>query len=83
MNTNMTEFGWFSSLCVLVLWIKVALALEGLILLFKNCVNSSGMTSRSSSLIVVPVLKARWSKALPLPACCLSPLRVCPDGRVV
>ena len=33
MNTNMTGFGWFSSLCVLVLWMKVASALEGLTLM--------------------------------------------------
>ena len=31
MNTNMTGFRWFSKdLCILVLWMKVALALEGL-----------------------------------------------------
>ena len=31
MNTNMTGFKWFSKkYCVLVLWIKVASALEGL-----------------------------------------------------
>ena len=31
MNTNMTGFGCFSMICVLVLWTKVASALEGLI----------------------------------------------------
>ena len=32
MNTNMTGFRWFSkNLCILVLWMKVASALEGLI----------------------------------------------------
>ena len=31
MSTNMTGFGWFSkNLCVLVLWTKIAPALEGL-----------------------------------------------------
>ena len=31
MNTNMTWFGWFfKNLCVLMLWTKVASALEGL-----------------------------------------------------
>ena len=31
MNTNMTGFRWFfQNICVLVLWAKVALALEGL-----------------------------------------------------
>ena len=30
MNTNMTGFGWFSKSCVLVLWMKVAAAMEGL-----------------------------------------------------
>ena len=31
MNTNMTEFRWFlKNICVLVLWTKVASALEGL-----------------------------------------------------
>ena len=28
MNTNMAGFRWFSKFCVLVLWAKVALALE-------------------------------------------------------
>ena len=32
MNTNMTGIRWFKDLCVFVLWMKVALALEGLIL---------------------------------------------------
>ena len=33
MNTNMTGFGWFSkSFCILVLWTKVASALEGLMM---------------------------------------------------
>ena len=33
MNTNMTGFRWFSeNLCILVLWTKVASALEGLIM---------------------------------------------------
>ena len=30
-----------------------------------------------------PVLMAEWSNALWLTACCLSPLRACPDGCVV
>ena len=30
-----------------------------------------------------PALKAMWCMALPLTARCLSPLRACPDGRVV
>ena len=31
MNTNMARFIWFSkNLCILVLWTKVALALEGI-----------------------------------------------------
>ena len=31
MNTNMTGFGWFfKNLCFIVLWMKVALSLEGL-----------------------------------------------------
>ena len=30
MNTNMTGFRWFSCVCVPVLWMKVASALEGL-----------------------------------------------------
>ena len=31
MNTNMAGFRWFlKNLCILVLWMKVALALEGL-----------------------------------------------------
>ena len=29
-NTNMTAFKWFSKICVLVLWVKVALALKEL-----------------------------------------------------
>ena len=30
-----------------------------------------------------PALMARWSRGLPLTASCLSPLRTCPDSRVV
>ena len=39
--------------------------------------------SKTSSLRVQsegPALMAEWSRALPLTACCLSPLRACPDG---
>ena len=39
MNTNMTGFGWLSKkLCILVLWMKVASALEGLRILLRYCI---------------------------------------------
>ena len=37
MNTNMTGFRWFTkNVWVLVLWMRVALALEGLLLIQAN-----------------------------------------------
>ena len=42
MNTNMIGFRWFSkNLCILVLWMKVASALEGLLVYDLNMSHDS------------------------------------------
>ena len=59
-NTNFTGFRWFSkNLFVLVLWEKVAPALEGLTLEFKGQIslaflgmNGSNVTMRNSHMLV-------------------------------
>ena len=52
-----------------------------------ECEDATSTKSRNLSAPVIsdvePALMAAWSKALPLTDSCLSPLRACPDGRVV